>query len=144
MNCLDTYSYSQCWRQLLRRSGAPQQRGESSTAKHPGQGARELNPSSPIPHGTHLPSKASDGASTAARVGSLPGSRGILEVELTWASNPCALQRQLPLQALLNPKSSFNLVLPSRHFHWRKSHLPSALSPASSPLQATDPGLLRR
>jgi len=55
-----------------------------------------------------------------------------------------ALQREVPLKALLNPKCWFNLVLPSRNLHRRKSRLPSALSPASLPLPVTDPGLLRR
>lgn len=71
MNSSDTYSYSQCWRQLLCHSSALQQRGKSSAAKHPRQGARELNPNSPIPSGTHLPSKASDGTSAAAGAESL-------------------------------------------------------------------------
>lgn len=71
MNSSDTYSYPRCWRQLLCRSGALQQQGESSTAKHPRQGARELNPNSPIPPGTHLPGKAGDGGSAAAGAKSL-------------------------------------------------------------------------
>lgn len=51
---------------------------------------------------------------------SLPGSRGMLDVDCSRGlhSNPCALQREMPLKALLSPKRCFNLVLPSRHLRW--------------------------
>lgn len=64
-------SSTELWIRRTERSGALQQQGESSTAKHPRQGARELNPNSPIPPGTHLPGKAGDGGSAAAGAKSL-------------------------------------------------------------------------